>query len=265
MESFGHQTEKPISYAYVERGRWNVLDLITIVGGKAIATTIYSDIDMSQVRQLQKKAREKGIHLTVTAILLKAIGLAQKHYPVSRAYQFPWGRMATFEQIVAGFTVEKSVNGQQSVYFGAIDSPETKSYEEIMSEIRQYTAMGVDEHPLLKREEQFSKCPWLLRQLIFRLALWLPQFRMASFPCTFGLSSLGKYGVSLVSGPCVCTSTFGVGTIEDRAVVKEGQLAVLPMMTLVLLYDQRCMDGGNAARFLSHIKSLLEGTTAGLL
>lgn len=62
-----------------------------------------------------------------------------------------------------------------------------------------------------------------------------------------------------MTGPCICTSTFGVGQIEERAVVKDDQIVVRPMMTLSLVFDQRCMDGGMAAQFLKDVKELLEG------
>lgn len=75
---------------------------------------------------------------------------------------------------------------------------------------------------------------------------------------TFGLSSLGALGADVAFGPSVCTAVFGVGAVADRAVVREGKIVIRPMLTLVLSYDQRVMDGGVAARFLGEVKGLLE-------
>ncbi len=250
---------KSVKYSWLHRARWNVVDLVTIIGHDARPATIYYDIDMTWVKSLKKTFHDKGRHLTVTAVLLKAIAIAQRSHPDSRAFQFPWGRVATFDEIVAGFTVEREVGDQPAVFFGTIDSPDEKSLDKIMQELKDYSSQSINKHPQLHRESQFSQMPWLLRQSIFRLAMYVPRFRLWSFPGTFGLSSLGKYGATVVTGPCVCTSTFGVGALEDRAVATTDGIVVRPMLSLSLLYDQRCMDGGQAARFISDVKELLEG------
>ena len=114
----------------------------------------------------------------------------------------------------------------------------------------------------LRLENNFSKMPWLFRQLIFRLAILFPEFRLRSLGATFGVSSLGKFGVKAITGPCVCTSTFGIGAVEDRAIARKGQVLIRPILTLSLLFDHRCIDGACAARFLREVKELLEGHLA---
>lgn len=76
---------------------------------------------------------------------------------------------------------------------------------------------------------------------------------------TFGLSSLGKWGIKGLIPPCVSTSTFGVGEVEERAVVRGGQIEIRPMLTIILNFDHRIIDGAPAARFMSDVKKLLEG------
>jgi hypothetical protein len=59
--------------------------------------------------------------------------------------------------------------------------------------------------------------------------------------------------------PCVTTSTIGVGEVEERAVVRDGRIEIRPMVTIILNFDHRLMDGAPAARFMSDVKKLLEG------
>ena len=59
--------------------------------------------------------------------------------------------------------------------------------------------------------------------------------------------------------PCVSTSTFGVGAVEQRAVVREGKIDIRPMMTLTLNFDHCIIDGAPAARFLNDVIALIEG------
>jgi 2-oxoisovalerate dehydrogenase E2 component (dihydrolipoyl transacylase) len=50
----------------------------------------------------------------------------------------------------------------------------------------------------------------------------------------------------------------GVQTIQERAVVRDGQIVIRSMMYLSLSFDHRLVDGAEAARFLRHISNLLE-------
>ena len=46
--------------------------------------------------------------------------------------------------------------------------------------------------------------------------------------------------------------------IEDRPVVRNGQVVVRPMMYLALSYDHRFVDGKEAVTFLVRVKEALE-------
>lgn len=77
---------------------------------------------------------------------------------------------------------------------------------------------------------------------------------------TFTISSLGMFGIKhftpIINPPESCI--LGVTMIEDRAVVRGGQLAVCPMSTFCLTADHRAVDGADAAKFLQRLKELLE-------
>ena len=49
-----------------------------------------------------------------------------------------------------------------------------------------------------------------------------------------------------------------VGATEDRAVVRDGQVVVRPMLTVTLTVDHRAVDGAPAAEFLGTVKTFLE-------
>jgi 2-oxoglutarate dehydrogenase E2 component (dihydrolipoamide succinyltransferase) len=46
--------------------------------------------------------------------------------------------------------------------------------------------------------------------------------------------------------------------IQDRAVVRDGQVVVRPMMYLALTYDHRLVDGREAVTCLKRIKECIE-------
>ncbi len=247
------------SLSSIPRSRFNVIDLLKIVGRDAARGYLFSDVDMSWAQELRAKLAEKGENITVTAILLKAIARAQRLYPQSLQGYLPFNMRVNYHEIVAGFTVEKVVDSDPAVFFGCIEGPERKTLVQIASELRDYGVGKISEVPTLKMQDTFSKVPVLLRKIFFLLANFFPQLRLSFNSATFGLSTLGKYGVVTAFGPAICACTFGIGTIEDRPVVRRGEIIVKPVLTIALSYDQRLIDTIPAAMFMRDIKELLEG------
>jgi 2-oxoglutarate dehydrogenase E2 component (dihydrolipoamide succinyltransferase) len=84
---------------------------------------------------------------------------------------------------------------------------------------------------------------------------------------TFTISNGGVYG-SLLSTPILNppqSGILGMHTIQDRPVVRDGQIVVRPMMYLALTYDHRIVDGREAVTFLKKIKDTLESPARMLL
>ena len=256
------KSHKSCSFSWFVRRRWNILDLIQIVERGTVPTYLFAEIDMSWAENMRRDLSAQGIKTTVTALILKAIGIAQRSHPESRSALLPWGQTMIFNRIIAGFTVEKMVDGQPAVYLGIIEDPDTKSLEEIAAELQVYGERDIADVPQLALEERFNHMPWLLRRIILLLGLSLPWIRMRYMPASFGVSSLGKYGIKAVIPPCINASTFGIGGVEKKAVVRDGQIEISPMMTITLNFDHRLIDGGPAVRFLNDVQKLMEGGLA---
>jgi pyruvate dehydrogenase E2 component (dihydrolipoamide acetyltransferase) len=77
---------------------------------------------------------------------------------------------------------------------------------------------------------------------------------------SFTISNLGMYGVeqfvAVLNPPQA--AILAVGALEERVVVREGELEVRPLMTLTLTCDHRSLDGATAADFLRTVKDFLE-------
>jgi 2-oxoglutarate dehydrogenase E2 component (dihydrolipoamide succinyltransferase) len=77
---------------------------------------------------------------------------------------------------------------------------------------------------------------------------------------TFTISNGGVYG-SLMSTPILNapqSGILGMHRIEERPVVRNGQIVIRPMMYLALSYDHRVVDGKDAVTFLVRVKEVLE-------
>lgn len=260
-ESSSDSAEKPPLTFHRERDqlyRRSVLDLLYTFGRPAITSHIICDIDMSAVEGARRQLQASGAKITITAYLLKAIALAQINCPESRTQALPWGRQVTFNDITAGFTVERLMPTGPTVFFGEIAAPHTKTVADLSTELKKFASAEIAAVPALKMQKLYSELPGFLRALTLALGLWFPAFRLRVMPATFGFSSLGALGIDVVFGPSVCTSVFGVGQVSERAVVQDAQVVVRPMLTLMLSFDERAMDVGVAARFLGEVKLLLE-------
>ncbi|GFO68384.1 dihydrolipoyllysine-residue succinyltransferase component of 2-oxoglutarate dehydrogenase complex [Geomonas limicola] len=77
---------------------------------------------------------------------------------------------------------------------------------------------------------------------------------------TFTISNGGIYG-SLLSTPILNppqSGVLGMHSIQERAVVRDGQIVIRPMMNLALSYDHRIVDGKGAVGFLKKVKEFIE-------
>ena len=77
---------------------------------------------------------------------------------------------------------------------------------------------------------------------------------------TFTISNGGTYG-SMMSTPILNapqSGILGMHRIEERPVVRNGQIVIRPMMYLALSYDHRIVDGKDAVTFLVRVKECLE-------
>jgi pyruvate dehydrogenase E2 component (dihydrolipoamide acetyltransferase) len=77
---------------------------------------------------------------------------------------------------------------------------------------------------------------------------------------TFTISNLGMYEVdqfiAVLNPPQA--SILAVGATREQVVPREGELHVLPLMTLTLTCDHRAVDGATGADFLRTLKAFLE-------
>lgn len=77
---------------------------------------------------------------------------------------------------------------------------------------------------------------------------------------TFTITNLGMFDVrdfTPIINPPQC-AILGVGTMMDRPVVIDGEVAIRPIVVLSLTFDHRIVDGAQGAQFLKRIKELVQ-------
>ena len=201
----------------------------------AAMLTTFNDVDMSEViaaRTRYKDLFEKkhGIRLGFMAFFVKAAALAARDVPA----------------------VNASIDGEEIVYHDYLDVSVAVSAPQglVVPVLRDAQAMGFAE--IEKAIADFGK-------RAKEGTLKLEEMQGG----TFTISNGGVFG-SLLSTPIINppqSAVLGMHRIEERPVVKDGQIVARPMMYLALSYDHRLIDGREAVTFLVRMKEALEDPT----
>ena len=200
----------------------------------AILTT-FNDVDMTAV--IEARARYKdlfekkhGIRLGFMGFFVKACALAAKDVPSVN------GKIEGDEIVYRNYLdVSVAVSAPKGLVVPVVRNADSLSFAEIEKAI---AALG-------KKAKDGT----------------LTMDDMAGG--TFTISNGGVFG-SLLSTPILNagqSGVLGMHRIEERPVVKDGQIVARPMMYLALSYDHRLVDGREAVTFLVRVKEAIEDPT----
>ncbi|HEU0018276.1 MAG TPA: 2-oxoglutarate dehydrogenase complex dihydrolipoyllysine-residue succinyltransferase [Methyloceanibacter sp.] len=198
----------------------------------AAMLTTFNDVDMSAVMQLRRDYREAfekkhGVKLGLMGFFVKAAVQALKDIPA----------------------VNAEIDGTDIIY---------KNYYHIGVAVGTERGLVV---PVLREADRMS-----LAEIETAIADFGARARDGRLGLeemqggTFTMSNGGIYG-SLLSTPILNapqSGILGMHRIEERAVVRDGQIVARPMMYLALSYDHRLVDGKEAVTFLVQIKDAIE-------
>ncbi len=201
----------------------------------AALLTTFNDCDMSAVMAARDKYKDvfekkHGVKLGFMSFFAKAACLALKDFPA----------------------VNGQIQGDEIVYFDYIDLSVAVSAPGglVVPVVR-----GVDSMSFAGIEKAIAGFGKKARDGTLTMADMTGG--------TFTISNGGVFG-GLMSTPIINppqSAVLGLHRIEDRPVVRDGQIVVRPMMYLALSYDHRLIDGREAVTALKTIKEAIEDPT----
>ena len=201
----------------------------------AALLTTYNDVDMTAVidaRARYKDLFEKkhGIRLGFMGFFVKAVALAARDVPSVNA------RIDGDEIVYHDYLdVSVAVSAPKGLVVPVIRSADAMSFAEIEKTIADFGKRAKD--GTLTADDMKGG--------------------------TFTISNGGVFG-SLLSSPIINppqSAVLGMHRIEERPVVRDGQIVARPMMYLALSYDHRLIDGREAVTFLVRVKEAIEDPT----
>ena len=205
----------------------------------AAMLTTFNDVDMSallEARERYKDVFEKkhGVRLGFMSFFVKAVTLALRDVPA----------------------VNAAIEGDEIVY---------RNYADIGVAVSSPGGLVV---PVLRDADKLSFSEVEKAIADFGRRARDGQLKLEEMKGgTFTISNGGVFG-SLMSTPIINppqSGVLGMHRIEDRPVVRGGQIVARPMMYLALSYDHRLIDGREAVTFLVRVKDAIEDPTRLLL
>ncbi|MBY8213425.1 2-oxoglutarate dehydrogenase complex dihydrolipoyllysine-residue succinyltransferase [Vibrio fluvialis] len=201
--------------------------------------TTFNEVNMKPIMDLRKQyqdvfEKKHGIRLGFMSFYVKAVTEALKRYP----------------------EVNASIDGSDIVYHNFFDISIAVS-----------TPRGLVT-PVLKDSDTLGMAQ--IEKGIKDLAIKGRDGKLTVEELTGGNFTITNGGVfgSLMSTPIINppqAAILGMHKIQDRAMVVDGKIEILPMMYLALSYDHRLIDGRESVGFLVTVKELLEDPTRLLL
>jgi pyruvate dehydrogenase E2 component (dihydrolipoamide acetyltransferase) len=195
--------------------------------------TIWEDADITELEQVRAKERkvaeEKGVKLTYLPFLIKAVIPALNGHPYFNASLDEAAEAIILKKY---FNIGIAVDTTDGLIVFVIKDADKKNILDLAKE----TAALAEKARLRKID--------------------LHELKGSTFTITnYGVVG-ASYGTPIINYPEV--AILGLGKIEDRPVVRSGQIAIRKIMPLSLAFDHRVIDGVEAGRFLGVVIEHLE-------
>ena len=198
----------------------------------AALLTTFNDCDMTEVMAMRERYKEvfekkHGVRLGFMSFFTKAVTLAAKTIPAVNA-QIQGDEIVYFDYL----DVSVAVSAPNGLVVPVVRNADAMSFAEIEKAIADLGKRAKD-GTLTMADMQGG---------------------------TFTISNGGVFG-GLMSTPIINppqSAVLGLHRIEERPVVRNGQIVARPMMYLALSYDHRLIDGREAVTFLKTVKEAIE-------
>lgn len=205
--------------------------LVAVKNETAMLTT-FNEVDMKPIMDLRNQFKNQfkethGVNLGFMSFFTKAVCVALKQYPAVNAY----------------------INGEEIVYH---------DYCDISIAVSAPKGLVV---PVIRNAESLTLAE--IEREVLNLATKARENKLSIEEMTGGTFTITNGGVfgSMLSTPIINapqSAILGMHNIVERAVVKDGQIVIRPIMYVALSYDHRIIDGRESVGFLVKVKQCLE-------
>jgi len=215
--------------------RRKVAERLVSAKNETAMLTTFNEVDMTAIYALRDEYKEAfkakhGLGLGFMSFFTKAVTRALQLYPDVNSM------IDGQEKIAYDFCdISVAVSGPKGLMVPVMRNAETLSFRGVEAEIKRLAIRARDGQ--ITVDEMTGG--------------------------TFTISNGGVFG-SMLSTPIINppqSGILGMHNVVDRAIVKNGQIVIAPVMYVALSYDHRIIDGRESVGFLVAVKEALENPT----
>lgn len=212
--------------------RRKVAERLVSAKNETAMLTTFNEVDMSAIFELRSQYKEQfkekhGVSLGFMSFFTKAVIRALQMYPAVNS-MIDGKEMITYEFC----DISIAVSGPKGLMVPVIRNAENLTFRGIESEVKRLAIRA--------REGEIT----------------VDEMTGGTFTITNG----GVFG-SMLSTPIINppqSGILGMHNIVERAIVRDGAIAIAPVMYVALSYDHRIIDGKESVGFLVAVKEALE-------
>ncbi|WP_127022138.1 2-oxoglutarate dehydrogenase complex dihydrolipoyllysine-residue succinyltransferase [Flagellimonas beolgyonensis] len=212
--------------------RRKVAERLVAAKNETAMLTTFNEVDMSAIFELRSKYKDEfkdkhGVSLGFMSFFTKAVIRALQMYPAVNS-MIDGKEMITYDFC----DISIAVSGPKGLMVPVIRNAENLTFRGIEAEVKRLA--------LRAREGDIT----------------VDEMTGGTFTITNG----GVFG-SMLSTPIINppqSGILGMHNIVERAIVRDGAIAIAPVMYVALSYDHRIIDGKESVGFLVAVKEALE-------
>lgn len=225
------------------------------------------DIDVTRAKAFIDRMREQGTKITMvhvaTAVLARAVA-----FDVPEMNCFI-RRGAVVGRDFLDVMVPVQVGGDAGVSAAIVRDAHARRVSDIAAEVRDKAARsrGGEEIRAARNKYMLNRIPWPLRRPVFLLLKWITVDLGLEIPAlglsahsfgSFVVSDIGSFGLNTgmtalmpaAKVPCVVV----LGKVEERPVVRNGEIVPRWILPLTGTFDHRIVDGMQIGKLARGIK-----------
>lgn len=204
------------------------------------SVTMMDEVDVTHLvahrNAFKAYASEQGVKLTFLPYVIKALVKTLQTYPLLNASIDEETNEIVYKH---HYNIGIATDTENGLYVPVVQHADHKSMLAIATEIQTLASKARD-GKLAPHEMKNGTCS------------------ISNF------GSVGGYiGTPIINHPEV--AILGVGRIEEKAIVKNGEITIAPTLALSLTFDHRIIDGATAQRAINELKRILHDPSVLLL
>jgi len=212
--------------------RRKVAERLVAAKNETAMLTTFNEVDMSAIFELRNEYKEifkekHGVGLGFMSFFTKAVIRALQQFPAVNS-MIDGKEMVTYDF----YDISIAVSGPKGLMVPVIRNAENLTFRGIEAEVKRLATRARDGQ--ITVDEMTGG--------------------------TFTISNGGVFG-SMLSTPIINppqSGILGMHNIVERPIVRDGAIAIAPVMYLALSYDHRIIDGKESVSFLVAVKEALE-------